>query len=105
MQIEGYDAAHMEYFGVDGTVYRASVEGPEWGPVTLHPTEENRREALINLLRSEADDRGLGLPADTPDDPDAIWGALLARQQQEREMRQPHHLWEKWRATEEPRRN
>ena len=33
-EIEGYDAASLDYFGADGTVYMATVEGPEWGPVT-----------------------------------------------------------------------
>ncbi len=54
--IEGYDATSLEYFGADGTVYAATVEGPEWGPVTLLGTQENRLAYLSNLLRSEAAD-------------------------------------------------
>lgn len=81
--IEGYDATSLEYFGADGTVYAATVEGPEWGPVTLLATQENRLAYLSNLLRSEAADRGLSLPPETPDDPESIWGALIAAQHEE----------------------
>lgn len=28
-EIEGYDAGALEYSGADGTIYTASVEGPE----------------------------------------------------------------------------
>ena len=91
--VEGYDAQRPRYFGADGTVYQATVEGPEWGPVTLHHTRDNRLDELIRLLRHEADDRGLSLPPGTPDDPEAIWGALLAAQQEHlarrRSERQP----------------
>ena len=82
-EIEGYDAFRLDYFGADGTVYRASVEGPEWGPVTLHRTEENRFADLVRLLRSEAENRGLSLPTDLPDDPETIWGALLTEQEKQ----------------------
>lgn len=33
-EIEGYDAQRLDYFGADGAVYKATVEGPEWGPST-----------------------------------------------------------------------
>jgi hypothetical protein len=82
-EIEGYDALRLDYFGADGTVYRASVEGPEWGPVTLHRAEENRFADLVRLLRSEAENRGLSLPTNLPDDPETIWGALLTAQEEQ----------------------
>jgi hypothetical protein len=82
-EIEGYDAHKLDYFGADGTVYRATVEGPEWGPVTLHRTDDNRLDDLVRLLRAEAGDRGLSLPPDLPDDPEAIWDALLAAQEEQ----------------------
>ena len=81
-EIEGYNAKSLEYFGADGTVYRATVEGPEWGAVTLHRTDINRLDELILLLRDEAESRGLSLPPGTPDEPEAIWGALLVAQQE-----------------------
>jgi hypothetical protein len=40
-EIEGYDAMSLDYFGGDGTVYMATLEGPERGPVTLPPTKDN----------------------------------------------------------------
>ena len=58
-EIEGYDAETLDYIGADGTVYRATVEGPEWGPVTLHRTHDNRLDELIHVLRAEAESRGL----------------------------------------------
>jgi hypothetical protein len=79
--IEGYDAMGLDYYGADGTVYKATVEGPEWGPVTLHRTQDNRLDDLVMLLRTEAEDRGLSLPPGTPDDPETIWGALVAARQ------------------------
>jgi hypothetical protein len=82
-EIEGYDAENLDYFGADGNVYRATVEGPKWGPVTLHRTDDNRLDELIRLLRSEADSRGLSLPPETPNDPETIWGALLVAQQKQ----------------------
>lgn len=84
-QIEGYDAMRLEYFGTDGTVYAATVQGAEWGPVTLHATERNRLGDLIRLLRAEALHRGLSLPSTTPDDPAAIWDALNDAQRHQRE--------------------
>jgi hypothetical protein len=81
-EIEGYDAQTSDYFGADGTVYRATVEGPEWGPVTLHRTDANRLDELIRLLRDEAEYRGLSLPPGTPDDPEAVWSELLAAEQE-----------------------
>jgi hypothetical protein len=48
--IEGYDATSLDYFGADGTVYEGTVEGPDWGPVTLHPTEEKRLDYLVRVL-------------------------------------------------------
>jgi hypothetical protein len=86
-EIEGYDATRHDYFGADGTVYVATVEGREWGPVTLHRTEGNRLDDLIRLLRAEAADRGLSLPSTTPDDPETIWGALLAAQEEQQGRR------------------
>ena len=38
VQVESYDAMSLDYLGADGTVYKATVEGPQWGPVTLHRT-------------------------------------------------------------------
>ncbi len=101
-EIEGYDAQKLDYFGADGTVYLASVEGPEWGPVTLHRTQENRLDDLIHLLRSEAEDRGLSLASELSDDPEAIWGALLALQQEQMAIRRSHRRkWWKRRAKAE----
>ena len=100
-EIEGYDAMSLDYLGADGTVYKATVEGPEWGPITLHRTQDNRLDDLIRLLRAEAEDRGLSLPPGTPDDPEAIWGALLAAQQEQREgARRSRRPWWKRRAEE-----
>jgi len=101
-EIEGYGATTLGYFGADGTVYVATVEGPEWGPVTLHRTDDNRLDDLIRLLRAEAEYRGLALPPETPDDPEAIWGALLAAQQDQQESRRFRRRWWKHRAKEVP---
>ena len=54
VQVESYNAMSLDYFGADGTVYKATVEGPQWGPVTLHRTQENRLNDVIRLLRTEA---------------------------------------------------
>lgn len=78
--VEGYDAHSLHYFGADGTVYVATVEGPEWGRIMLHRTEDNRLLNLVRLLRAEALYRGVPLPPETPDDPEAIWAALQAPQ-------------------------
>ncbi len=75
LEVEGYDAMTFDYFGADGTVYHANVEGPESGPVRLHPSRETRLEHLVQLLRAEAQYRGLPLPPETPDSPEAISGA------------------------------
>ena len=80
--VEGYDATSVDYFGADGTVYVATVEAPEWGPVMLHRTEAKRLDDVIRLLRTEADHQGLSLPPETPEDPEAIWAALQAAQQE-----------------------
>jgi len=105
LEIEGYDAHALDYFGADGTVYKATVEGPEWGPVTLHRTEENRLSDLIRLLREEATYRDLPLPPETPDDPEAIWGALLAAQQEQlARRRSERRKWWQRRARHEPSR-
>jgi len=90
LEVEGYDAMDFNYLGADGTVYEATVEGPEWGPVRLHPTQENRLGYLVQLLRTEVEQRGLPLPPETPDAPEAIWEALLAIQ---RERRRPRRRW------------
>ena len=97
-EVEGYDAMRLDYFGADGTVYTATVEGPEWGPVTLHPTQDNRLADLVRLLRAEAEGRGLSLPPGIPDDPEAIWGALLAAQQEQQDTRHSRRRWLKRRA-------
>ena len=99
-EIEGYDAASLDYFGADGTVYVPTIEGPEWGPVTLHRTQDNRLHDLLQLLRAEAEDRGLSLPPETPDDPETIWGALLAAQHERQGRRRSRNRWWKRRATE-----
>jgi hypothetical protein len=102
-EIEGYDAMSLDYFGLDGTVYNAAVEGPEWGPVTLYRTQDNRLDDLIQLLRAEAEDRGLSLPPAIPDDPEAIWNALLAAQQAQQEgRRRPRRRWWNRRGKEIP---
>jgi hypothetical protein len=102
-EIEGYDAQINDYLGANGTVYIASVEGPEWGPVTLHPTQDNRLDHLVRLLRSEAEYRGLSLPSGTPDDPEVIWGALeVAQLEQQQEMRRSRHRWWKRRSKKGP---
>lgn len=104
-EIEGYDAHALDYFGANGTVYKATVEGPEWGPVTLHRTQDNRLPDLIRLLRAEAHHRDLPLPPETPDDPEAIWGALLAAQQEQLATRRSHRRrWWQRRAKHEPPR-
>lgn len=97
-EIEGYDALSLAYFGADGTVYEATVEGPDWGPVTLHATQEKRLDDLVRLLRNEALHRGLSLPPAIPDDPDAIWLALISGQQEQPESRRPGRQWWKRRA-------
>ena len=47
--IEGFDAADLDYLGIDGSVWRATVEGPEWGPVSLHRAEESRPDLVARL--------------------------------------------------------
>lgn len=90
LEVEGYDAMSLDYLGADGTVYNATVEGPEWGAVTLHPTQENRLADLVQLLRAESQHRGLRLSPGTADSPEAIWDALLAAQ---RKIRRPRRRW------------
>lgn len=92
-EIEGHDAQTLDYVGADGTVYKAIVEGPAWGPVTLHRTDANRLQELIRLLRDEAESRGLSLPSGTPDEPEAIWGALLVAQEEHLAKRRSEHRW------------
>jgi hypothetical protein len=92
-EIEGYDAMSLDYYGADGTVYTPTFDGAEWGPVTLHPTQDNRLADLVRLLRAEAEDRGLSLPPGIPDDPEAIWGALLAAQQEQQKRRHSRRSW------------
>jgi hypothetical protein len=96
-EIEVYDAKQLDYLGADGTVYEATVEGHEWGTVTLHRTQNNRLDDLVRLLRSEAEDRGLSLASDIPADPEAIWGAVLAaqREQQVRSRSQRRRWWKR----------
>lgn len=98
-EIEGYDAMGLDYFGADGTVYKATVDGPEWGPVSLHRTQDIRLDDLVRLLRAEAAYRGLPLPPGHPDDPEAIWKAVLAAQQA---RRRPRRAWLKRRSKEAP---
>lgn len=81
---EGYDAMDLDFLGADGTVYEATVEGPLWGPVRLHRTQENRLADLISLLRSEAAARAVPLPPGIPDHPEEIWDAVLSAQQASR---------------------
>ncbi len=97
-ELEGYAAQILDYVGADGTVYMATVEGPEWGPVTLHPTQDNRLDDLVRLLRSEAEHRGLSLPPGTPAEPVAIWRALEAAQheQQQERRRSRGRWWKPW---------
>jgi hypothetical protein len=103
VEIEGYDAHRLDYFGADGTVYMPTVEGPEWGPVTLHRTSDNRLSYLLRLLRAEAEDRSLPLPPETPDDPEAIWAALLAEQlAQKTERHRSRRRWWKRHGNEVP---
>jgi hypothetical protein len=85
--VEGFDAFDLEYFGTDGTVYTATVEGPAWGPVTLHPAE-NRLDELVARLRAEASSRRLPLPEGLPDDPQQIWDAVIAG-----ERERPRRRW------------
>jgi hypothetical protein len=47
--IEGYDAADQDYLGADGSVWRATVEGPKWGPVTLHRTSDRRPDLVARV--------------------------------------------------------
>ena len=77
--VEGYDAHDLEYFGADGIVYRATVQGPEWGPVTLHPTRENRLDELLARLGRLAEWQGTVLPSDLPRDPEQVWVRIHAR--------------------------
>src|SRR5437868_6582991 len=76
--VEGYDAADLNYFGSDGTVYRATVEGRQWGPITLHPTPEKRLADLIAGLRRFAASAGAALQADLPNDPQQLWAYIGA---------------------------
>jgi hypothetical protein len=98
-EIEGYGAASLSYLGADGTVYEATVEGPEWGPVRLHQTDENRLQDLVRLLRAEAARRALSLPPGLPDDPEVIWSAVLAAQEA---RRRPRRTWLKRHSKEAP---
>lgn len=76
--VEGYDAHDLDYFGGDGTVYRATVGPPRWGPVTLHPTTETRLDDLIGRLRRLAEWHEMVLPSDLPSDPGRIWDYIGA---------------------------
>ena len=69
----------------------------------MHPTQDTRLPDLLRLLRAEADHRDLPLPPETPDDPGAIWGALLAAQQARLEARRSQRRrWWHGRAKHEP---
>jgi hypothetical protein len=93
LSVEGYDAMRLDYLGADGTVYEAIVEGPQWGPVRLHRTQETRLDELIHLLWAEAEYRGLRLPPETPGVPETIWTALLAAQENLRTSRRARRRW------------
>lgn len=93
LDVEGYDAMQLEYLGADGTVYKAIVEGPQWAPVRLHRSQENRLEGLIHLLRAEAKSRGLRLPPESPGIPEAIWEALLTAQEDRQESGRVRRQW------------
>ena len=60
-EIEGYDAMSLDYFGGNGTVYMATLEGPEWGPVT-HPTKDNRLETRPRSRPTDRPRRRSGWP-------------------------------------------
>lgn len=93
LKVEGYDAMSAQYLGADGTVYTATVKGPQWGSVRLLRTQENRLDDLVHLLRAEAEYRGLRLPPETPGVPEAIWGALLSAQGHRSGSRQGRRRW------------
>jgi hypothetical protein len=49
--IEGYDAPGLDYLGVDGSIWKATVIGPKWGRVVLEVTDE-RRPDLVARVRA-----------------------------------------------------
>ena len=93
LNVEGYDAASLDYVGADGVVYEATVEGHKWGPVRLHRTQATRFDELVRLLRDGAEHRGLRLPPGTPDVPEVIWTALLAAEEERRIERGARRRW------------
>jgi hypothetical protein len=80
--VEGYDTQINTYWGVDGAVYAATVEGPEWGPVHLHPTGENQLSELLALLRAVAHERSMSLTPGISDDPTKIWSEVVRAERQ-----------------------
>jgi hypothetical protein len=83
-EVEGQDVVEMDWIGADGTVYRPTAGTPDWGPATLHPTEERRLDELVCRLRDMANSLGLELPTDLPQDPESIWAAVMERTPQRR---------------------
>ncbi len=59
----------------------------------------SRTGDLVRLLRAEAEGRGLLLPPATPNDPEAIWGALLAAEQKQQDR--PRSVRRRWRRRKE----
>lgn len=88
--VEGYDATTLDFIGADGTVYEPRLEGPEWGPVSLHDSGRNHLTELVDLLRAEATFRSVALPPGLPDEPTAIWEVAIEAQ---RARRTPPRRW------------
>lgn len=89
-EAEGYDAPTLDFIGADGTVYEAGIEGPEWGPASLHDSGRNHLTEPVDLLRAEATLRAVSLPGDLPDEPTAIWEVVMEAQ---RARRTPRRRW------------
>lgn len=79
----GYDVDVYDVIAADGTVYRATLDGPEWGTVSLVPTTINQLDQLIHLLRAEAAARHVTIPQDATT-PDTIWRTVLAAEDRAR---------------------
>jgi hypothetical protein len=76
-RVEGQDVVRLEWIGADGMVYEPRSGAPAWGAATLHPTDERRLDELISRLRAAAAASGVQLPEGVPDDPEALWTALV----------------------------
>jgi hypothetical protein len=61
-EVEGYDAPQLEYLVVDGSVWKATVDGPKCGAVRLHRSGERRPDLIARLRAAGSPVNDCGTP-------------------------------------------